>query len=151
MAVIRKTILVVDDEPQVRHLVKSVFSHHSHRVLEASDGVAAVGVFERAGPEVDLLLTDIVMPRMSGVELASRLSSRCPDLRVIYMSGRWQADDVRREVESKGFGFLGKPFHIGELRMKVSELLEEPARKGADGETGSDGKAASAVMRPRTR
>lgn len=125
----RKTILVVDDEPQIRSLVKSVLSRRRHRILEASDGVEAVEVFERPGVKIDLILTDVIMPRMDGIELAGRASSQSPKLRVIYMSGKCEADAVRRDVDTKGFGFVRKPFDIGELDRKVNQFLVKPAAK----------------------
>ncbi len=127
----RKTILVVDDEPQIRSLVKSVLSRRRHRILEASDGVEAVEVFERPGVKIDLILTDVIMPRMDGIELAGRASSQSPKLRVIYMSGKCEADAVRRDVDTKGFGFVRKPFNIGELDRKVNQFLVKPAAKAS--------------------
>jgi DNA-binding NtrC family response regulator len=147
---VRKTILVVDDEPDIRSLVKSVLSRHKHRILDASDGVAAVSVFERAGARIDLLLTDIVMPRLDGVELAGQLTSRSPALRVIYMSGRCEAEAVQRDMETKGFGFLRKPFRIGELELKVREFLDGPPRQEARRETGSQGKKAAGATGRKT-
>ena len=132
----RKTILVVDDEPRIRSLVKSVLGRRRHRILEASDGVEAVAVFERKGVKIDLILTDIVMPRMDGIELAERASSQAPKVRVIYMSGKCEAEAVRRDVDAKGFGFVRKPFDIGELDRKVNQFLAKPAArtKGAGAE-----------------
>ena len=118
----RKTILVFDDEPQIRSLVKSVLSRRRHRIIEASDGVEALAIAGRPGVKVDLLLTDIVMPRMDGTELARQVSAR-----VIYMSGKCEADAVRRDIDSRGFGFVRKPFDIGELDLKVNQFLAKPA------------------------
>jgi two-component system, cell cycle sensor histidine kinase and response regulator CckA len=124
----RKTILVVDDEPQIRSLVKNVLSRRNHRILEASDGVEALGIVERPKARIDLLLTDIVMPGMDGIELARRTASQSPQVRVIYMSGKCEAEAVRRDVDSKGFGFLRKPFDIGDLDLKVTQFLSAMCR-----------------------
>jgi DNA-binding NtrC family response regulator len=121
----RKTILVVDDEPQIRSLVKSVLSRRHHRILEASDGVEALGIVERPKVRIDLLLTDIVMPRMDGIELARLAASQSPKMHVLYMSGKCEADDVRRDMDRRGFSFVRKPFDIEELDVKVNELLGE--------------------------
>jgi DNA-binding NtrC family response regulator len=125
----RKTILVVDDEPQIRSLVKSVLSRRRHRILEASDGVEAVEVFRRSRTRIDLILTDVVMPRMDGVEFAERAFSQSPRLRVIYMSGKCEAEAVCRDMDTKGFGFVRKPFDIRELERKVSHFLATPVAK----------------------
>lgn len=123
-----KTILLVDDEPQVRRLVKRVLARRHYRVLEASDGVDALNVWQQLEIPPDLLLTDVVMPRMDGVELADRLWSSSPGLAVLYMSGRCDADVLERDILKRGFGFIGKPFRIETLVQKVAErLYTEPA------------------------
>jgi two-component system cell cycle sensor histidine kinase/response regulator CckA len=132
----RRTILVVDDEPHIRSLVRWVLARDDHRVLEASDGVDAIEILGEPGATIDLLLTDIVMPRMDGVELARRVSTRLPSVRVLYMSGKCDVDAVHQDIRSKGYGFIRKPFDIAELSVKVGEFLAAPARKQAAGETG---------------
>jgi len=124
----RKTILVVDDEPQIRSLVKSVLARRHHRILEASDGVEALGIVERPKVIIDLLLTDIVMPGMDGIELARRTASQSPNVRVIYMSAKCEAEAVRLDMDTRGFGFVRKPFDIDELDDQVSQLLAKAPR-----------------------
>lgn len=119
----RKTILVVDDEPRIRSLVKSVLARGRHLILEASDAVEALGIVGRPEVRIDLLLTDIVMPGMDGIELAHRTASQSPGLRVIYMSGKCEAEAVRLDMDTRGFGFVRKPFDIDELEIKVSQTL----------------------------
>ena len=125
----RKTILVVDDEPQIRSLVKTVLARRRHRILEASDGVEALGIVGRPRIKIDLLLTDIVMPGMDGIELARRTASQSPEVRVIYMSGKCEAEAVRLDMDTRGFGFVRKPFDLGELDVKVSESLAKAPKK----------------------
>jgi DNA-binding NtrC family response regulator len=120
---VRKTILVVDDEPRIRSLVKTILSRRHHRILEACDGVEALGIVGRPEVRIDLLLTDIVMPGMDGIELARRTASQSPKVRVIYMSGKCEADAVRLDMDTRGFGFVRKPFDIDELEIKVSQFL----------------------------
>jgi two-component system, cell cycle sensor histidine kinase and response regulator CckA len=125
----RKTILVVDDEAQIRSLVKSVLAPRHHRILEASDGVEALGIVGQPKARIDLLLTDIVMPGMDGIELARRTASQSPEVRVIYMSGKCEADAVRLDMDTRGFGFVRKPFDIEELDAKVSQSLARAPRR----------------------
>ena len=134
---------MVDDEPQIRSLVRSVLSRRRHRILEASDGVEAMAIAGRPGVKIDLLLTDIVMPRMDGIQLARQVSSQSPDWRVIYMSGKCEADAVRRDIGSKGFGFVRKPFDIGELDLKVNQFLAKPAARDPGREPGGRRKSAA--------
>jgi signal transduction histidine kinase/ActR/RegA family two-component response regulator len=119
------TILVVEDEEAVRSLACRILSQHGYRVIEASGPENALSEWERHAGGVDLLLTDVVMPAMSGTELASRLASRDPDLAQVFMSG--YADDV---VLGHGLGdgsaqLLAKPFTADQLLAAVRRSLEE--------------------------
>jgi len=118
-----ETVLVVDDEMPVRSLVRDILVGLGHRVLDAEDGQAALRLFEQHGADVALLVTDIVMPRMSGRALAERLLERRPKLKVLYMSG--YAGDVlgRYGVLDPQLAFLQKPFTPDALGRKVRELL----------------------------
>jgi two-component system, cell cycle sensor histidine kinase and response regulator CckA len=117
----RGTVLLAEDEPAVRQLARRVLARAGYTVLEAEDGVAALEAAGRTGPGVDLLLTDLIMPRMGGRELARRLREGQPGLRVLYMSGYADSD---RELElTASEGFLEKPFNPVALAAKVDELL----------------------------
>ncbi|MDE3196746.1 MAG: response regulator, partial [Acidobacteriota bacterium] len=81
-----KTILVVDDEPEVRKLVTAMLTRNGYRVLTADTGENAVRVYNN-NPDIDLLLTDVVAPGMSGPMIADQIAARKPDLKVLFMSG----------------------------------------------------------------
>lgn len=123
------TVLVVDDELHVRSLIKSVLERQGYHVLEAQDGQEALGICKRLGPTIDLLLTDIVMPVMDGIQLSERASSILPELPILYMSGQCEMEVVLHNIENKGFDFLRKPFAIDVLAKKIRALIETPARK----------------------
>jgi PAS domain S-box-containing protein len=113
-----ETVLVVEDEEGVRELVRRVLVSHGYHVLEARHGRDALLEAERYPERIHLLLTDIVMPEMSGLALAATLRERRSDLRVLYMSGYTEEEILRRGDGSPGFTVLQKPF-TGELLARV--------------------------------
>jgi len=118
-------VLIAEDETSVRRLATRVLSRHGYAVLEAGDGQEALRRDEAERGGIDLLVTDVVMPGMNGVELAKRLGARYPKLRVLFISGYTQGviDDY---ADLNGHhGFLGKPFSTAEFINKVEELLQE--------------------------
>ena len=119
-----ETILMVEDEEAVRKAVRRVLTSAGYVVLEAATPYAALATFGHLGGQVDLLLTDVVMPGMSGTELASRLRDKLPDLRVLFASG--YTDDVvmRHGVEQERFAFIEKPFSPERLQRKVRDVLD---------------------------
>jgi PAS domain S-box-containing protein len=120
----RETILLAEDQPDVRELARDVLQLSGYSVLEAKDGAEALELAERERAPVHLLLTDVVMPQMSGRELAARLRARHPGLRVLFMSGYTDDAIVRQEVLESGTAFLQKPFTPDALGRKVRELLD---------------------------
>jgi len=120
-----ETVLVAEDEPMVRGLVRDVLQMHGYTVLEARDGEEAVAVaVQYAGP-IHLLLTDVVMPGgMSGRAVAERLTESRPELKVLYMSGYPDDAVVRHGVQHEGAAFIQKPFAPAALTQKVRELLQ---------------------------
>jgi PAS domain S-box-containing protein len=120
----KETILLVEDEADVRALAREVLERQGYTVLEASDGLNAVGVYEQEGARVDLILTDVVMPRMSGREMVDRVRATRPDMRVLYMSGYTGDAIVRHGVVDAGLLLLGKPFTPVALIAKVREVLD---------------------------
>lgn len=121
-----ETILLVEDEPGVRKLVGSLLKARGYRVIEAGDGSRALELFENHPGPVHLLLTDVVMPGMNGLELAERASVRRPEARVLFMSG-YTDDDRVQGVTADGRGFIQKPFTLDALARKVREILDLPA------------------------
>ena len=118
-----ETILLVEDEDGVRNLVSSMLRAQGYRVYEAEHGMRALEVFGEHEKEIQLLLTDVIMPKMSGRELAQRLTARSPKLRVVYMSG-YTDDIVAREgVVFDNTILLHKPFTVEKLTRKLREAL----------------------------
>jgi DNA-binding NtrC family response regulator len=119
----RKTILVVDDEPEVRKLVSAMVTRQGHHVLTAESGDAALEEYEKHKGPIDLLLTDVVAPGMSGPVLADKLAEKQPGLKVLFMSGYDNTSVVQRYVVERGYDLLHKPFTAEELAGKVQEML----------------------------
>jgi PAS domain S-box-containing protein len=121
-----ETVLVVEDEDTVRESTRRVLTRHGYTVLEASNGVEALTLFAgREGP-IDVVLSDAVMPQMSGPELASRLAELRPGLPVIIMSGYTDDDLMRRGAIGSATPFLQKPFSAERLLGAVRDTLDRP-------------------------
>jgi two-component system, cell cycle sensor histidine kinase and response regulator CckA len=124
-----ETILLVEDEPEVRSLVERVLRSQGYQVHAASRPSEALAIASRPGVELDLMVTDMVMPEMDGRELARRLHSDRPSLPVIYLSG-YSAEAIGRDgVLDQGAAFLEKPFRPDFLVQKVREVLERARRE----------------------
>ncbi len=121
----RETILLVEDEPVLRELAQMILKDYAYEVLEACSGVDALKVWEKRGGNIDLLLTDMVMPEgMTGRELADELRSRKPDLKVIYTSG-YSADIMGRDMGRRDTVFLQKPYPPPKLAEMVRACLDK--------------------------
>jgi len=117
------TILVVEDEEEVRALARDVLEMNGYCVLEALDIADAVRLVEAHQGKIDLLITDVQMPGVSGPELARRLRARRPDLRVLCMSGYPESADRRIEGEGGWTAWLQKPFTPDSLMRTVRACL----------------------------
>lgn len=117
-------ILVVEDEPSLRQLVRKVLERSGFEVLEAASGVAAIELWDRDKPPLDLLLTDMVMPDgMSGRQLAERLKADNPGLKVLYTSG-YSTDLLGKDLNlQEGMNFLQKPYPPSRLVETVRNAL----------------------------
>ncbi len=120
----RETILLVEDEDVVRELAREALQEGGYNVLEARHPGEALLVAERQGDGLDLLLTDVVMPHMSGPQLAQRLREHRPDLRVLFMSGYTDDATLRHGVLRSEVFFLQKPFTPDVLARRVRETLD---------------------------
>jgi PAS domain S-box-containing protein len=118
-----ETVLLVEDEPDVRELAIEILEGYGYRVLPAAGPAEALDVAERHPGPIHLLLTDVVMPGMSGPELARRLEGERPGLRVLYMSGYTEHPTVQRQVLDLEGALLPKPFTSEELAGRVREAL----------------------------
>jgi two-component system cell cycle sensor histidine kinase/response regulator CckA len=128
-----KTVLVVDDEPDVLRLVQSILTEEGYEVIPAKNADSAIKAFERLSRPLDLLLTDVVMPGMSGPMLVDHLLQAQPDLKVLFMSGYDDRQVVQRYVVEKGFRLLSKPFTVKHLRATIDAVIKMP---GPDGQAG---------------
>jgi len=113
----------VDDNPAVLGFLEQTLTVAGYRVLVADGGWEAIRVYEECGEPIHLLLTDVIMPDLTGPVLAERLRSRQPDLQVLFISGFHDADLVQRFVTNKGFTLLSKPFTMEALLRVVQDSL----------------------------
>jgi two-component system, cell cycle sensor histidine kinase and response regulator CckA len=120
-----ETVLLVEDEEMVRKLARQVLEMYGYQVLEAANGGAALLICERHRGEIALLLTDVVMPEMSGRELTGRLLQLRPEMRVLYMSGYTDNAIVHQGVLDEGTDFIQKPFSPDILARKIREVLDK--------------------------
>jgi signal transduction histidine kinase len=118
----RRTLLVVEDDASVRDLTARFLDNAGYRVLAAKDGIEALQYAAKYGPSIGVLLTDIVMPRMRGTDLAERLTSLVPDLKVILMSGYLEQMERNPKLNEDTF-FLEKPFTRDELLRQVNDAF----------------------------
>ena len=123
-----ETILLVEDALRVRAVVREILEMNGYNVLEARHGVEALEISERHQGPIHLMVTDVVMPQMSGRELAQRLQPLRPDMKVLYMSGYTDDAIVRHGVLGAGMAFLSKPFTPDALALKINEILGTPPR-----------------------
>jgi nitrogen-specific signal transduction histidine kinase len=123
-----ETVLLVEDEEGVRKLARSILQRNGYRVLEATDSAHAL-LLAREHAAIDLLLTDVVMPQMSGAEIATRVLAQRPGLKLLYMSGYTDNAVVLHGVLRSEAAFVQKPFTPAVLLSKVREVLDAPPAK----------------------
>jgi two-component system cell cycle sensor histidine kinase/response regulator CckA len=122
----QRTILLVEDEDSVRSVAGALLRQQGYHVLDASTPQTAMDIFELHAREIDLLLTDVVMPEMSGPALAQRLVGMRPELQVLFISG-YATPALAREMENPKMKFLSKPFQASALVAAVRDIFNHGA------------------------
>ncbi len=117
------TILVVEDETALRRLICFSLEKRKHTVLAARDGVEAVEIFRQHAAQIQLIVTDLMMPRMNGLELKQHIAALRPDVKFLFMSGYAEHIVEQNRVSLEGCAFMEKPFLPAELAHKISDLL----------------------------
>ena len=120
-----ETLLLVEDEDAVRQAEQEYLAQHGYTVLAAPDGPSALELVAKCGRDVQLLVTDVVMPRMSGSQLAEQLVAQHPGLKVLFVSGYAESTVVQHGLAELGSRFLHKPFTLKALAGKVREVLQD--------------------------
>ncbi len=120
-----ETILVVDDEAEVRSLVSEMLRFYGYKVMEAPNAGNALMIFEKYKDTIDIVLTDVVMPQMSGIDFAQKLMPNYPGTKVLFMSGYTDNVIIQQELLDKNKNFIQKPFNTKALIQKVREILDQ--------------------------
>lgn len=124
-----ETVLLVEDEDSVRKLARQILEASGYTVLEASRPEEALMILAGHHEQVDIMVTDVVMPQMSGSDLAEELANRYPETKVLYMSGYNDKAVVSHEMLTGQVPFLQKPFTPDDLRRKVREVLNAKGQR----------------------
>ena len=120
-----ETVLIVEDDDSLRNLARKTLRNYGYKVLEAENGKDALRISKEHERPIDLMITDVVMPKMSGKETAERMQSLYPQMKVIYMSGYTDDAIARHRVLEPGLNFLEKPFSPKVLARKVRNVLDK--------------------------
>jgi CheY-like chemotaxis protein len=117
------TVLLVEDDDQVRAFVRSLLSHAGYNVVEARTGAEGLQRAEEIGYKVDLVLTDMLLPEMSGSDMAEKILERRPGLKILFITGYVEGDIVQRCIADLGASFLDKPFAPSVLLQRVRDAV----------------------------
>lgn len=132
-----ETIMLVEDQAEVRQVVSQILMRHGYVVVEACDGASALALLQTRTEAVDLILTDMVMPGMNGRELIDRLDERHRGIRVLFMSGYTDDEIVKHGALHPDMNFLHKPFRAEQLLSRVRDILDRPDPSRPEGPTTS--------------
>jgi CheY-like chemotaxis protein len=119
-----ETILIAEDEPDLRDLTRIFLEGYGYKVLEAESAAQAIQTADSFKGSIDLLLTDVIMPGMSGAQLAENILTKRPQTRIVYMTGYTDDMVVQHKVLEPGVNLLQKPFNRIDLALKVRSTLD---------------------------
>jgi two-component system, cell cycle sensor histidine kinase and response regulator CckA len=120
-----ETVLLVDDEPIILEIAQTMLSELGYTVLTADNGETGIDLFERHRKEIDVVILDLIMPKMSGAETFDKIKSIDPAARVLLSSGYSRNGQAENLLKKGCSGFIQKPFNIFELSRKIREVLDE--------------------------
>jgi two-component system cell cycle sensor histidine kinase/response regulator CckA len=120
-----ETIFLVEDDDEVREVTLSILNYYGYSVLTAKNGKEALHLYKEHDTNIDLLITDVIMPVMNGRELAEELKGKNPSLKVLFFSGHSDDSIVKQGVLDEGLEFIQKPFSHIDLAKKVREVLDK--------------------------
>jgi CheY-like chemotaxis protein len=118
-------ILLIDDEPVVREMWGDFLNTLGYRVITARDGKEGIAVFEQNQDEIDLVILDLIMPRLGGKETLIKIKEIKPDIKVIITSGFTEYEKMSEMLGKKTVGFIPKPSQLGEISLKIEEVLHK--------------------------
>jgi two-component system cell cycle sensor histidine kinase/response regulator CckA len=127
----RSSILLVEDDDQIRRFVRTLLTNENYRVIEAATGAEGLRMAQEAEGGINLLLSDMLLPELSGYDLAVRLRELYPDIRIVLMTGYVEGEIVQRSVRELNAAFLDKPFQPAQLREVVRQALSAPSPDAA--------------------
>ncbi len=119
-----ETILVVEDDETVRKLIATILTSYGYKIHIANSGDAALHYINNPKGKIDLLLTDVILPKMSGTELADKVTSICKDIKIVFMSGYTDRSIVQHGILEEGINYIQKPFTHDILVQKIRKVLD---------------------------
>ncbi|HDD44886.1 MAG TPA: response regulator, partial [Candidatus Desulfofervidus auxilii] len=120
---IKATILVVEDEEEIRNLLREMLEHLGYEVIIAETGMKALRLFDKYKDKINLIITDVVMPQISGKELVEKIKKEYPEIKVLYMSGYPENVIAHYGVLEEDINFISKPFTLMELTKKLKKIF----------------------------
>ena len=127
-----ETILIVENSPKDKNLARLILAGAGYKVIEASDGATAVETYLNNAGSIDLILMDVVLPQMGGVEAAGKISKQYPDVDIIFTSGYPESSQQTKSVIETGRPMIRKPFGVDALRSKIRTVLDNISDRGAE-------------------